>query len=65
MIMCVAAYEMKRLGLVQKPLIIGLKVNARLKNPCWRGIIKKAGVSTEKRKTANNRTHRSVPAANT
>ena len=27
MIMCVAAYEMKRLGLVQKPLIIGLKAN--------------------------------------
>ena len=25
MIMCVSAYEMKRLGLVQKPLIIGLK----------------------------------------
>ena len=27
MIMCVAAYEMKRLGLAQKPLIIGLKAN--------------------------------------
>ncbi len=27
MIMCVAAYELKRLGLVQKPLIIGLKAN--------------------------------------
>ena len=27
MSMCVAAYEMKRLGLVQKPLIIGLKAN--------------------------------------
>ena len=27
MIMCVAAYEMTRLGLVQKPLIIGLKAN--------------------------------------
>lgn len=27
MIMCVAAYEMKRLGLVRKPLIIGLKAN--------------------------------------
>ena len=27
MIMCVAAYEMKRLGLVRKPLIIGLKSN--------------------------------------
>ena len=40
-------------------------INVRLKNPCWRGIIKKAGVSTEKRKTANHRTHRSVPAANT
>ena len=25
MIMCVSAYELKRLGLVQKPLIIGLK----------------------------------------
>ncbi|MFS2832983.1 N-6 DNA methylase [Bacteroides uniformis] len=27
MIMCVAAYEMKRLGLVKKPMIIGLKAN--------------------------------------
>ena len=27
MIMCVAAYELKRLGMVQKPLIIGLKAN--------------------------------------
>ena len=27
MIMCVAAYEMKRLGLVRKPVIIGLKAN--------------------------------------
>ena len=27
MIMCVAAYEMKRLGLVQKPMIIALKAN--------------------------------------
>ncbi len=27
MVMCAAAYEMKRLGLVQKPLIIGLKAN--------------------------------------
>ncbi len=27
MIMCVAAYEMKRLGLAQKPMIIGLKAN--------------------------------------
>lgn len=27
MIMCVAAYELKRLGLAQKPLIIGLKAN--------------------------------------
>ena len=27
MIMCVSAYEMKRLGLAQKPLIIGLKAN--------------------------------------
>ena len=26
-IMCVSAYEMKRLGLVQKPMIIGLKAN--------------------------------------
>lgn len=27
LVMCVAAYEMKRLGLVRKPLIIGLKAN--------------------------------------
>ncbi len=31
LIMCVAAYEMKRLGLVNKPLIIGLKANLRSK----------------------------------
>ena len=29
LIMCVAAYEMKRLGLVHKPMIIGLKANVR------------------------------------
>lgn len=27
MVMCVAAYEMKRIGLIRKPLIIGLKAN--------------------------------------
>lgn len=27
MVMCVAAYEMKRLGMVRKPMIIGLKAN--------------------------------------
>ena len=27
LIMCVAAYEMKRLGLAHKPLITGLKAN--------------------------------------
>ena len=29
LIMCVSAHEMKRLGLVQKPMIIGLKANVR------------------------------------
>ncbi len=29
LIMCVAAHEMKRLGLVHKPMIIGLKANVR------------------------------------
>ena len=29
LIMCVSAYEMKRLGLVHKPMIIGLKANVR------------------------------------
>ena len=29
LIMCVASYEMKRLGLVHKPMIIGLKANVR------------------------------------
>lgn len=29
LIMCVAAYEMKRLGLVSKPMIIGLKANVQ------------------------------------
>ena len=36
MVMCVAAYEMKRLGLVQKPLIIGLKANVHEIAECFR-----------------------------
>ena len=36
MVMCVAAYEMKRLGLVQKPLIIGLKANVHEIADCFR-----------------------------
>lgn len=36
MIMCVAAYEMKRLGLVNKPLIIGLKANIHQIAQCFR-----------------------------
>lgn len=36
MIMCVAAYEMKRLGLVQKPLIIALKANVHEIADCFR-----------------------------
>lgn len=36
MVMCVAAYEMKRLGLVQKPLIIGLKTNVHEIADCFR-----------------------------
>lgn len=36
MIMCVAAYEMKRLGLAQKPLIIALKANVHEIADCFR-----------------------------
>ncbi|WP_291530111.1 helicase-related protein, partial [Bacteroides sp. UBA939] len=36
MVMCVAAYEMKRLGLVQKPLIIGLKANVHEIADCFK-----------------------------
>ena len=36
MVMCVAAYEMKRLGLVKKPLIIGLKANVHEIADCFR-----------------------------
>ena len=36
MVMCVAAYEMKRLGLVQKPMIIGLKANVHEIADCFR-----------------------------
>ena len=36
LIMCVAAYEMKRLGLVHKPMIIGLKANVREIAECYR-----------------------------
>lgn len=36
MVMCVAAYEMKRLGMVQKPLIIGLKANVHEIADCFR-----------------------------
>ena len=34
--MCVAAHEMKRLGLVHKPMIIGLKANVREIAECYR-----------------------------
>lgn len=36
MVMCVAAYEMKRLGMTQKPLIIGLKANVHEIADCFR-----------------------------
>lgn len=36
MIMCVVAYEMKRLGLAQKPLIIALKANVHEIADCFR-----------------------------
>lgn len=36
MVMCVAAYEMKRLGMIQKPLIIGLKANVHEIADCFR-----------------------------
>ena len=36
LIMCVAAHEMKRLGLVHKPMIIGLKANVREIAECYR-----------------------------
>ena len=35
LIMCVSAYEMKRLGLVHKPMIIGLKANVREIAECY------------------------------
>ena len=36
LIMCVAAHEMKRLGLVHKPMIIGLKANVKEIAECYR-----------------------------
>lgn len=36
MVMCVSAYEMKRLGMVTKPLIIGLKANVHEIADCFR-----------------------------
>ena len=36
LIMCMAAYEMKRLGLVHKPMIIGLKANVAEIAECYR-----------------------------
>ena len=36
LIMCVSAHEMKRLGLVHKPMIIGLKANVREIAECYR-----------------------------
>ena len=36
LIMCVVAHEMKRLGLVHKPMIIGLKANVREIAECYR-----------------------------
>ena len=57
LIMCVAAHEMKRLGLVHKPMIIGLKANVREIAECYRTAYPNARVlyASEKDFEAANR----------
>ena len=57
LIMCVSAYEMKRLGLVHKPMIIGLKANVREIAECYRTAYPNARVlyASEKDFEAANR----------
>ena len=56
-IMCVAAYEMKRLGMCHKPMIIGLKANVGAIAETYRTCYPKAKVlfATEKDYSAANR----------
>ena len=57
LIMCVASYEMKRLGLVHKPMIIGLKANVREIAETYRKAYPNAKIlyASEKDFTAANR----------
>ena len=57
LIMCVAAHEMKRLGLVHKPMIIGLKANVREIAETYRKVYPNARVlyASEKDFEAANR----------
>ena len=57
LIMCVASYEMKRLGLVHKPMIIGLKANVREIAETYRKAYPNAKIlyASEKDFTASNR----------
>ena len=57
LIMCVSAHEMKRLGLVHKPMIIGLKANVREIAECYRTAYPNARVlyASEKDFEAANR----------
>lgn len=57
LIMCVASYEMKRLGLVHKPLIAGLKANVGEIAECYRTAYPNARIlyATEKDFSPENR----------
>ena len=57
LIMCMAAHEMKRLGLVQKPMIIGLKANVAEIAECYRTAYPNARIlyASEKDFAAANR----------
>ena len=57
LIMCVTAHEMKRLGLVHKPMIIGLKANVREIAECYRTAYPNARIlyASEKDFVAANR----------
>ena len=59
LIMCVASYEMKRLGLAHKPMIIGLKANVREIAETYRKAYPNARIlyASEKDFTAANRVH--------
>lgn len=67
LIMCMAAHEMKRLGLVHKPMIIGLKANVAEIAECYRTAYPNARIlyASEKDFAAANRIRFSITSRTT